>query len=313
MLEALGTALRRRRDYLSEQDFFAKRVLIIDAHEQHEGLRSLGQALERAGFTVFLESDVLRGLARLRSHGIHVVLADPGAPLSHAEEIFSAARRFDPRVGLLVMTELQTVQRALPAIGYSATDFLFKPLDVVSAVRAVQAAWQRWEIENRRILGGGPVSRPVKVLLLEDNDVDAALATVQLGRLPNSRVLRVEDLSQAFQIFAEGEQFDLIVLDLGLPDCQGLETFFRLRSRSGDTPIVVLTSEDDDSVADQVVAYGAQDFIPKGKVRLGLLTARARFALQRYSRGEAVARLANAVDVNGLHGIAVHGAVGPRR
>ena len=58
------------------------------------------------------------------------------------------------------------------------------------------------------------------------------------------------------------------------------------------TPIIVLTGEEDDALAQQAISCGAQDFIPKGNIKHGPLTLRAHFALQRHARMQSVERLA---------------------
>ena len=61
--------------------------------------------------------------------------------------------------------------------------------------------------------------------------------------------------------------FDLVLLDLSLPDSEGLETFLRMQNRAPpDLPIVVLTGMDDEALAVETVQRGAQDYLVKGRV-----------------------------------------------
>ena len=87
-------------------------------------------------------------------------------------------------------------------------------------------------------------------LLVEDDDAYATMLQQELAAesgLPVS-IERVRSLADALLRLSAGG-FDAILLDLGLPDSSGLETFGRLQHAAGDTPIVVLTASDDDGLA----------------------------------------------------------------
>ncbi len=75
--------------------------------------------------------------------------------------------------------------------------------------------------------------------------------------------------------------FDAVLLDLGLPDSSGLETFGRLQHAAGDTPIVVLTASDDDGLAVAAVHAGAQDYLVKSATDAALLARSLRYACER--------------------------------
>ena len=76
-------------------------------------------------------------------------------------------------------------------------------------------------------------------------------------------------------------RFDAVLLDLGLPDSSGLETFGRLQQAAGDTPIVVLTASDDDGLAFAAVHAGAQDYLVKSATDAALLGRSLRYACER--------------------------------
>ncbi len=74
---------------------------------------------------------------------------------------------------------------------------------------------------------------------------------------------------------------DIILLDLGLPDAQGLEAVRRARAAAPRIPLVVLTGCDDELVADQALQEGAQDFLVKGQIETPGLLRAIRYATQR--------------------------------
>ncbi len=101
------------------------------------------------------------------------------------------------------------------------------------------------------------------VLLVEDSDGDAGLVEELLAdEAPEIMLRRVALLHEAERILRP-DTFELILLDLGLPDGVGLDVVERIRRVAGNTPIVVLTGRGDDRLARQCLEHGAQDFVRK--------------------------------------------------
>ncbi|MDH3443412.1 MAG: response regulator, partial [Deltaproteobacteria bacterium] len=126
-------------------------------------------------------------------------------------------------------------------------------------------------------------SPPVKVLLVEDNIADARLLQALLYDAQGSQfdVVHVERLSEAIRALKEYE-VGVILLDLSLPDTQGVDTIGRLRSQPSVPPIVVMTGLRDEEVAVKAVEQGAQDYLIKGQVDGYLLARSLRYAIQRH-------------------------------
>ena len=78
------------------------------------------------------------------------------------------------------------------------------------------------------------------------------------------------------------ERFDVILLDLSLPDSQGQETLAKAYGQAHDTPIVVLTGHSDETMAIQTVHEGAQDYLVKGQVDGHTLVRSIRYAIERH-------------------------------
>lgn len=132
--------------------------------------------------------------------------------------------------------------------------------------------------------------RPLQVLLVEDNATDVFLLqdmlTVSKGA--KFQVTHVEALQEALQQLA-AQRFDVVLLDLSLPDSLGLDTFTTLRAQGWAVPIVVLTGLDDETLAVDAVKAGAQDYLVKGQVDGPLLVRAIRYAIER-QRAEAALR-----------------------
>ncbi|MBI4498795.1 MAG: response regulator [Chloroflexi bacterium] len=120
------------------------------------------------------------------------------------------------------------------------------------------------------------------VLLVEDNPGDALLIQELLAEASGSRY-RLEwanRLSTGLARLAAGG-FDLVLLDLSLPDSSGLDTFRTVQSQAPAVPVVVLTGLNDEAVAVQAVQEGAQDYLPKGLLEGNLLARALRYAIER--------------------------------
>ena len=109
------------------------------------------------------------------------------------------------------------------------------------------------------------MAETTRVLLVEDNPGDARLIREML-REAESDGLSIEwvsRLSDGLERLAGGE-VDLVLLDLGLPDSRGLDTFFKAYSQAPDVPFVLLTGLDDETLALTAVRQGAQNYLVKG-------------------------------------------------
>ena len=120
-----------------------------------------------------------------------------------------------------------------------------------------------------------------RVLLVEDSATDALLMGVYLRRDGRFRVARVETLAAACDVLYHGDGADVVVLDLNLPDSMGLETFTALHERFPDTPVVILSGQEDEESAVAAVRRGAQDYVPKAAVDAPLLVRSLRYAMER--------------------------------
>ena len=100
---------------------------------------------------------------------------------------------------------------------------------------------------------------PIEVLLIEDSDDDARLVRIYLDRAEDEefRLERVDRLDEGIARLVAGV-FDVVLLDLTLPDSQGYETFERLSLAATTVPIVVMTGIDDARLASRAVRDGAQ-------------------------------------------------------
>jgi two-component system, cell cycle sensor histidine kinase and response regulator CckA len=121
---------------------------------------------------------------------------------------------------------------------------------------------------------------PLRVLLVEDDDAYAALVGAELGAAGDVLLRRVSTLLAAEEALRL-EAFDALLLDLSLPDSEGVETVERATAAADGVPIVVLTSRDDSAAALEAVHRGADDYLLKSQADAPLLLRSIRYARER--------------------------------
>ena len=131
--------------------------------------------------------------------------------------------------------------------------------------------------------------RSIKVLLIEDNPGDARLIEEILWEATRSSlpVVRYTFDLECEECLEDGLKrlkaggVDVALVDLSLPDSQGLETFAKVRDQALGVPIILLTGLDDEELAVRTVQEGAQDYLVKGQVDNHLLPRAIRYAIER--------------------------------
>jgi two-component system cell cycle sensor histidine kinase/response regulator CckA len=126
------------------------------------------------------------------------------------------------------------------------------------------------------------MSERLHVLVVEDNQGDVGLIREALSDtgFVNFQIESVSRLSEALARL-KNAGIDLVLLDLGLPDSNGLETFYRMLEATPHIPIIILTGNDNQEMAVLAVREGAQDYLIKGQIGGIQLTRAVRYAMER--------------------------------
>jgi two-component system, NarL family, sensor histidine kinase UhpB len=121
----------------------------------------------------------------------------------------------------------------------------------------------------------------IRIILVEDNPGDAIIIEEMLKEIYDNKY----DL-QSFQRVDDGlkhlnEDFDIMLLDLNLPDSQGIETFNTMNNHAPELPIIILTGLIDEELAINIVSEGAQDYLVKGQIDKQLLSRSIKYSIER--------------------------------
>ena len=126
------------------------------------------------------------------------------------------------------------------------------------------------------------MNEALRILVVEDNPADADLIREILPETgPVSfHVESVARLAEAPRRL-QSERIDLVLLDLGLPDSQGLPTLRQFCEAAPNLPVIVLTGTDDNELGVAALQEGAQDYLVKGQINRNLVVRSIRYALER--------------------------------
>lgn len=126
------------------------------------------------------------------------------------------------------------------------------------------------------------MQQAMRVLIVEDNPGDVRLLQVALG-VPSRTQYDVDVATTAAESLRllDTYDYDVLLLDLTLPDSSGLATFTQVHEAKPFLPVVILTLSDDDELALAAVAAGAQDYLVKGKTDASVVPRTLRYAVER--------------------------------
>jgi len=147
------------------------------------------------------------------------------------------------------------------------------------------------------------IPKPIKVLLVESNSPESASivrAALDQANL-RLRARQATHLNSALQLLMQ-EDFDLVVLDLYLPDSQGLDTFLQVNEQAPEVPVVVVGDDDEEEqpLALEVIREGAQDYLVKRLLDKDGLEKAILYALERHRYRTMLQNLSMRDELTGL-------------
>ncbi|HSX61870.1 MAG TPA: EAL domain-containing protein [Tahibacter sp.] len=212
-----------------------------------------------------------------------LILLDLNLPGLDGRELLERIKE-DPnlaRIPVVVLTQSGADTDVRRAYDAYASCYVRKPLDLDQFLGVMQSIGHFWL--SVVTLPAGVAGRPdaLPVLLVEDEAGDARLVVELLREVEPRYVLdTVASLAAALDA-VQRQRYVAVLLDLGLPDSQGLQTVRALLQTAGHVPLVVLSGRDDENLALRAIQLGAQDYVVKGRGDGGHLSRALRYAIER--------------------------------
>ena len=261
------------------------RILIVDDEAAIAEL--LRATCARDGHEVTVYTASLDARRKLEAHTFDLLITDIAMSPPDGLQLVREAVIWHPKLMAIAITGYAghyTLPEVLTAGG---SELMFKPLRMDEVRARVALASERHRVMVRsedpeNNAGGSPMDRPIALLLVEDVPDDARLLRDMLSdrSLGLFHVTTVGRLSEAVT-HLETNGADIVLMDLGLPDAQGLEGVRKAHAVAPLVPVVVLTGSSDRALAALALQEGVQDYLLKGELNGHALNRVLRYAIAR--------------------------------
>ncbi len=244
-------------------------------------------------------SDGVEAMSFLRREGGHAeaprpdfILLDLNLPKMDGREVLAIIKEDQSlrTIPTVILTTSDAEADVLKSYRLQANAYLSKPVRADAFERLVESIGDFWLTQVKMPRVGLSNSHPTtRVLLVEDNPGDARLLHELLNEAGSYRteLTLVRSMSEAEARLA-ARVSDIVLLDLGLPDADGLEAVQRIHLAAPHIPLVVLTGLDDEALAGRALQEGAADYLIKGQIESRGLLRALRYAIERKVMEEAL-------------------------
>ncbi|MEO8457179.1 MAG: EAL domain-containing protein [Chloroflexota bacterium] len=245
-------------------------------------------------------SDGIEAMAFLRKEGAYagvprpdLILLDLNLPGMDGREVLALIKEDEDLkvIPVIVLTTSTAAEDIAKVYQLQANCYLTKPseLDAFEVlIKTVNDFWLRMIRLPQQRPAGAPTKKQITTLLLvEDNAGDARLLREMFNEhgANSTELVHVQRLDEA-ELYLSQHTVDIVLLDLGLPDSQGLDAVRRVRGAAPHIPLVVLTGHDDETQASLALQEGAQDYLIKGQIETRGLMRALRYAVERKAMEE---------------------------
>lgn len=279
------------------EDGSIRRVLIVD---DEPALRS---GLARCCRSWGLDSDVAasaeEALALLDSTTYDHIITDLNMPGIGGQTLLDRLMHVCPTTPCVVVTGDPRAARELDFLP-NVVQCLQKPVSPSMLRKLLLEGTLSRPPRKLELPSERPATAPVRVLLVEGSETDAMILELAIEATGFcSRTTTAKSIREARQLI-RSRQFDIIIADLRLPDSDGIRTVRELLSVTSSVPLVVVSANDDDDLAEQAIAAGAQDYLVKGQYGRAALGRIVRNSLERKKTEKRLLRLAMRDQLTGL-------------
>lgn len=253
-------------------------ILYVDNDPQ--ACDSFVRSVKAHGLETDTAEDGSKALLKMAQHSYALVVVELQLPGIDGDKLIEHMHHQYPETAFIVVgNELeQNVCWDTQLAGFVSDKFI-KPWNERELVSALHRALELQLL--RRAQNQNMMTAQNSVLLIEDNPADAALVFEYLSGWSSSQMIEhCTSLSAAIELL-NNKTMAVVLCDLNLPDSGGLVTVSRLLSIC-DTPIIVLSGQQDSDIAMQALRLGAQDYLEKSTLSTDALLRAMEKAIQRF-------------------------------
>ncbi len=245
------------------------RVLVIEDDETAR--KQLAKAIRKEGYEVLTAEDGRAGLDLFKQELPEIVITDLKMPGIGGLEVMQTVKRISPHVQVILITAFGETDTAILALQEGVLDYLKKPLDLDQLTVVLGRAGEK-VMEYKKV-------ETFPTLLLADDEEKTRKRLAKILEDESWRVIQAGNGQEAVDIF-EREKIDVAILDIKMPQKDGLEALHAMRSISDDFEAIILTGYGDEASAIQALRDGAMNFLKK-PIDLDQLTIAAQKALEK--------------------------------
>ncbi|GGF23130.1 hypothetical protein GCM10011611_31530 [Aliidongia dinghuensis] len=224
-------------------------VLIVDDSRSIRTIAKNAMGMLR-GAQIVEAGDGDSAVKLYKQHMADIVFMDITMPGLNGLEALAAIKSFDPAAHVVMLTAESSLDTVVKAKELKADGFIAKPFEPARIARMVA---DRMAQEPK----------PIHVLVADDARSIRTIVRRSLTSLPH--VFRIREAEDGAQVadMAEARPADLVFLDIHMPNQTGMEALIRIRKRSPEAHIVMLTSDASAGAVSGAKALGANDYILK--------------------------------------------------
>ncbi|MCK4411275.1 response regulator, partial [Candidatus Bipolaricaulota bacterium] len=246
-----------------EEAIHAKKgALILVVDDDPGTCTTLNNILAHKGYTVSTTHTGEEAIAIVNKQAHDILFIDMKLPTINGLETYLAIRERNPKAVAIMITGYRQETAALvkQAIENDAYTCLYKPLDMEQLLKLVDEIWGA-EGKTRMIQGESVMDEKPDILIIEDDESTRKTLTVVLGK----KGYGTETASTGKEALerAKKQSFDVTLLDIRLPDMDGMELVAPLKELHPDLAVIVITGYASLETALQALKEGAADYITK--------------------------------------------------
>ena len=234
------------------------RILLVD--DEPEVLEILNEYLAEQGFAVRTAMEGNEALVEAKRWTPKAVLLDVMMPNIGGLEILARMRQINPAIVAILMSGQSSAIEVLATAGLRVAGTFPKPLNLPEVLATLEQAG----VVPSKIQNGdddGP-ARPRGDIMVVDDETDVREVLAEYLELKGFDVRQASSGEEGLEKVAESCP-DVVLLDLGLPGLSGIETLRRLKSNNPALCVIVVSGNQDQDLAQKVLAMGAADYVPK--------------------------------------------------